>query len=57
LYLVCIAWRYSKRAKLLIDSGIGDIIQADLKDYVMLAPVITGWGVRIFVYIIIGRMA
>lgn len=40
--IVCIVRKDSERAKALIDSGAVGIIQADLKDYAMLDPVITG---------------
>lgn len=40
--IVCIVRKDSERAKALIDSGAVGIIQADLKDYAMQDPVITG---------------
>lgn len=40
--IVCIVRTDSERAKALIDSDAVGIIQADLKDYAMLDPVITG---------------
>ena len=40
--IVCIVRKDSERAKTLIASNSVDILQADLKDYAMLDPVITG---------------
>lgn len=47
LDIVCIVRKDSERARTLIDSDTVDIIQADLKDYAMLSPVITGCDVFI----------
>ena len=40
--IVCIVRKDSERARALIDSDTVDIVQADLKDYNVLTPVITG---------------
>ena len=42
LDIVCLVRKDSERARALIDSDTVDIVQADLKDYNVLTPVITG---------------